>query len=605
MPIQTHLVKRGQRYGLRRKIPRNIAYLVQQNLDLWRALTAPGGVRKEDWDILIGEQGQLKTLIWISLMTSDHSEAAESARTKDAMIDALCSEVRKTFEAAQMQPKRSLSNQDVTQMAMLWLHRREAQLPPEELSGIPEDADTYLEIVRDDLGAFSNFDDPSVMGWAFKEAQRLVTELGFAGEPGAAPFNQLAHYIARGEVERLRRREARLRGGYEHKSFDRLFDPVDGVQEPEVAAPLIVMTLTDLINHYLANLDRRGVAEKTKIGYRVIFDVLKELLGPDKPIKRINREDCRKVRESLVALPPNASKRFKGMGLAEIIAKAKAGGIPGLSHKTLQNYLINLAALFNYAVEEEFMDSNPAKGLQDGFPKLSSKTKRVPFSTAQLQKIFNAPLYVGCRDDQMGYAFPGPNVIRRGRFWVPLLALYHGVRMNEACQLLVSDVVVTGGITTIKIQINDEDAPDVPEGHQKKLKTAAAARDIPLHPELVKIGFLHYWEDMRVKGDNRLFPELTTAATGYLSDNFSKWFGGFLTKIEAKEPRTSFHSFRHCFRDALRRAEVSQDMARLLGGWSGGGTDQDYGHGSELLPAKAKAIAKIEYPGLDLSHLYV
>ena len=41
----------------------------------------------------------------------------------------------------------------------------------------------------------------------------------------------------------------------------------------------------------------------------------------------------------------------------------------------------------------------------------------------------------------------------------------------------------------------------------------------------------------------------------------------------------------------------------LLGGWSGG-VDQDYGHGSELLPDKAKEIAKIQYPDLDLKHLY-
>ncbi|MBF0293926.1 MAG: hypothetical protein HQL96_01960 [Magnetococcales bacterium] len=329
MPIQTHLVKRGQRYGLRRKIPRTIAHLVHQNLALWRALTAPGGIRRGDWDILIGEQGQLKTLIWVSLMTSNHSEAAEAARAKDAMIDALCSEVRRTFEAARTQPKRVLSNQDVTQIAMLWLHRREAHLPESELCGVPDGVDDYLEVVRDDLGAILNFkEDPSVMGWAFKEAQRLVTELGFDGEPGAAPFNQLAHYIARGEVERLKRREARLQGGYEHKSFDQVFDSVDGVREPEVAAPPTAMILTDLIKHYLDDLERRGVGEKTKIGYRVIFDVLKELLGPDKPVKKINREDCRKVRESLVALPPNASKRFKGMRLAEVHRKGQGRGQP-------------------------------------------------------------------------------------------------------------------------------------------------------------------------------------------------------------------------------------------------------------------------------------
>ncbi|MEO5351262.1 MAG: tyrosine-type recombinase/integrase, partial [Magnetococcus sp. YQC-3] len=359
------------------------------------------------------------------------------------------------------------------------------------------------------------------------------------------------------------------------------------------------MTLGKLVDHYMADLDRRGASSKTKIGYRVIFGVLKELLGDDKPIKEINRQDCRRVRDVLSALPPNSPKRFQGMKMVDVAAKAKEEGIPGRSPGTLRSYLINLTALFNYAVQEEYMASNPAKGLQETIQKVSKKSRWMPFSTEQLQKIFDAPLYRGCKDDERGYAVPGPNVIRRGRFWVPLLSLFHGIRENEACQLLVSDVIDVGGLTAIVMEEDESPGAEV-----KQLKTDAASRSVPLHPELVKMGFLRYLSDIRQRGETRLFPELTVAATGYRSDNFSKWFGGFLEKCGAKEPRTSFHSFRHCFRDALRQAGISHDMVLVLGGWSGGGTDQDYGHGAGLLPAKAEAIAKVKYPGLDLSHLY-
>jgi integrase len=72
--------------------------------------------------------------------------------------------------------------------------------------------------------------------------------------------------------------------------------------------------------------------------------------------------------------------------------------------------------------------------------------------------------------------------------------------------------------------------------------------------------------------------------------------------LRAKAPRTSFHSFPHNFRDALREADGSRDVVLALGGWSAGGTKEIYGGG--LRPSTlARAMAQIHYPGLDLSYL--
>jgi integrase len=364
------------------------------------------------------------------------------------------------------------------------------------------------------------------MDWATAEANRLIAELGFTVETDSPPFLRLVQYLARGGVERLKRREARLTGAYEHKSFDQLFDPVDGVTEPQLLIDTPTMTIGKLIEYYLSDLDRRGVSNKTRIGYRVIFGVLKDLFGEDRPIEKIRRKDCRHVRDILTALPSNTPKKYKGMGLVEMAEKAKAEGIPGRKPGTLKSYLINLTAIFNYAVREEYLEKNPAKGLQDTVPKVSKKGRWKPFEKTQLQAIFNAPLYTGCKDSEYGYAIPGPNHPRRGRFWVPLLALYHGIRLNEACQLLVTDVPTINGITVLVIQEDLEE--NIPEMEEKKLKTEASTRSIPLHPELVKMGFLKYIEGIEASGESRLFPELTVAKTGYYSDNFSKWFGHFL-----------------------------------------------------------------------------
>jgi integrase len=79
----------------------------------------------------------------------------------------------------------------------------------------------------------------------------------------------------------------------------------------------------------------------------------------------------------------------------------------------------------------------------------------------------------------------------------------------------------------------------------------------------------------------------------------------FLPQAVELRPRQPFYSLRHSFRDALRRAEASADILKALGGWTQGAAVSDaYGEG--LSPDDLKdAVARLSYPGLDLSHLYV
>jgi integrase len=252
--------------------------------------------------------------------------------------------------------------------------------------------------------------------------------------------------------------------------------------------------------------------------------------------------------------------------------------------------------MWGWALQEEFLDRNPAAGLKVAAPETDPRHARRPFSVEQLTRIFSAPLYTGCKDDRSGYAQPGPKVVRRGRFWVPLLSLFSGCRMNELCQLAVDDVVERDGVPVILIK------PD-PEAGQT-VKTEAGRRVVPVHPELARCGFLKHVEAARKARHDRLFPELKQDRRGYYSDHFQKWFSRFVAKAGARAPRTSFHSFRHNFRDALREANVSRDATLALGGWSAGGTEEIYGDG--LRPKTlARAMAKVRYPGLDLSHLHI
>jgi integrase len=134
---------------------------------------------------------------------------------------------------------------------------------------------------------------------------------------------------------------------------------------------------------------------------------------------------------------------------------------------------------------------------------------------------------------------------------------------------------------------------------------------VPVHPELVKLGFLDLVEDRRnASGKSApLVPLLRPGPRGGYAEGWSKWFGRYIRGIGIGNPARVFHSFRHTFKDALRSAGASEDLHDALTGHSGGGVGRAYG-AKEMarwfgLTRLAEAVGKVDYRGLDLSHLYV
>ena len=190
-----------------------------------------------------------------------------------------------------------------------------------------------------------------------------------------------------------------------------------------------VMTLKEVYQRYIDDpaADRSA---KTLLAYSSIFNRLVELVGENAPIKAVTREVCRDVLDMLRCTPPNATKRYGKISARAVVARAKAEGRASISPKTVNAHLIMLSALLNWAEKEGYIDKNPARGLRVADP-VRKKDKRQPFSTEQLTRIFNAPLFRGCVDDEAGYARSGKNHPRRGRFWVPLIGLFSGMLLSS------------------------------------------------------------------------------------------------------------------------------------------------------------------------------
>lgn len=279
------------------------------------------------------------------------------------------------------------------------------------------------------------------------------------------------------------------------------------------------------------------------------------------------------------------------------------GGVEAMSAANANVCIANLSSFLNWAVNEELLDRNPARGLR--LPDDTAKRdKRLPFSAAQLRSIFNAPLFRGCMDGDRGYSKPGTERPRNARFWVPLIGLHSGMRLNEICQLDVTDVRVIEGIACFVVTQDS-----LVESTDKILKTGASDRVVPLHPTLLDFGLVEHASKLRRAGQTKLFGEIDPGTKGIRAVAFSKWFTQFLRNCGARRDRTSFHSFRHNFRDELRAARIDFDIAMALGGWASSsaaqrGVSENYGSGHRVRVLQ-EAIARLRFSDVDLSHIGV
>jgi integrase len=140
---------------------------------------------------------------------------------------------------------------------------------------------------------------------------------------------------------------------------------------------------------------------------------------------------------------------------------------------------------------------------------------------------------------------------------------------------------------------------------EKRTKTKGSMRVVPLHPMLIKLGFIDYHAAQVAAGETQLFPKAVRNERGQMMAEFSREFSRYLTRIGIKEGRgVSLYSFRHGVTDALRRAGYLDEQFGLILGHTQGTTTGRYGimaHG--MIEQRAKLIDAIEYPNLNLAHL--
>jgi len=332
--------------------------------------------------------------------------------------------------------------------------------------------------------------------------------------------------------------------------------------------------LSAVVAAYCDNQNAEGSwTTKTNAENRAIFALWLRIVG-DQPISGYGYEQHRAYKAKLQRLPPNINKsaRYRELDIEAILALSDAPAAPN----TINKGLTRIAALFKWAVEYGYTALNPASGMTIKNPKRASE-ERQAFTEDDLKKLFHSPKFL---EGQLALPYMR---------WTPLIALYSGARLNEIAQLHLSDFVEADGIPVISI--NDQ-------GEGKRLKTKAGRRLIPVHAELIRLGLLQYVEDLRGKGETRLFPELIERRDGY-GQTVSNWFQRYRVRCGITEDGKVFHSFRHTVIDRLKQAGIAKEkIAALVGHEDDSVTFGRYG--KDFAPSiMALVVSAIDFTGIS------
>lgn len=353
----------------------------------------------------------------------------------------------------------------------------------------------------------------------------------------------------------------------------------------------------EALHHYLHELEEplsaklairpaspaKEVIEATKPRrLRDVFDLWKEA-------KKRGKDSVTKTDRALAmfeAQPGNPAladiKREHGVAFQSWLLKQDR------SSKTKHDILTWVKSLLNFAYRElEWIARNPWVGLNIPY---ETEDEREPWTPEHVRVFFSQPLFTRYELPQKQW--------RAGKdaaYWIPLLGLFTGARISELCQLRPLDVLERNGLTFISIN---------KKGEGTTVKSAASVRDIPVHSELVRLGFLEYVDATRKAGHEQLWPDLKFRKDKP-GGNFSTWFGEARKMGGTERVVPDFHSIRHTVRDKMTEAGIAEPVQDRITGHEIGGSVGTKVYGRHHAPSLLRAaVEAIRYPGLVLEKVY-
>ncbi|MBF0501646.1 MAG: site-specific integrase [Candidatus Riflebacteria bacterium] len=317
-------------------------------------------------------------------------------------------------------------------------------------------------------------------------------------------------------------------------------------------------------------LSTRQWNDKTSNENRITFNLFLNLKG-DMPIQAVTHAMLMEYRSMVQRLPPNSTKA-KATRDTNLLELVKMNHTQTLSITRVNHILMPLTGLFGWLQRHEYIKDNPAHNLllPKGRHGVRPDEERKRYSNAEIRTII---------EELRHY-----REIQPERFWIPIICAYSAMRVSECSQMAVDNVKCVDGVWVFELS----------EGKDRSLKSRSAIRIIPIHPFILSQGFLAYADGLRVRGAERLFPNLRKHRRNGYGHQIIQWWSRFKSRI-SNDKKLSFHSLRHSACDELKQKKVDPAViAEIMGHSLGSISMERYGKrfSAQIL---MEAITQISY----------
>lgn len=420
-------------------------------------------------------------------------------------------------------------------------------------------------------------------------------------------FAQAAQAINRAGIELSQTIIARLNGDFNYEPRDQLLKmalasvdlpddvTLQGDKRGSESGSESKRVLSDLAKHFIEQQKVAGRWDpQTAHQSRKSFELFESISG-DRPLQNYGRRDAARYKDILERMPADYGKdrRFRGLTPDEILETDSRRPTPmeRLSTRTVKRHITALSTLWSDAAARGLVTENIFSGFKFARQALAQEQRQM-WETADLMRLFATPVWSGCKSESRR-STPGHLIIRDEKFWLPLIAVFSGLRQEEICQLHVSDIKAKDGIYFL--DINDEPP--------RKLKNRSSVRLVPVHSELIRLGFIEHVRKQENRNHARIFPDLNPGgADKRLGHGFTKWFSRYRQETGLYKPGLDFHSFRHSATTFMHRAGVIDSLVDRITGHVTPGETARYTKSSDLIQLR-DAIERISI-GFSLGHLY-
>ena len=294
-------------------------------------------------------------------------------------------------------------------------------------------------------------------GIEFETLNELLQLFRIKLDPACADYRKLALAVIKAWVRTLEAVLARNRGA-----------PIDTPKlvEPSSKAPVSSCSLRAAYEGW-DKMEQRPIS--TRMEFSRGIDRFIELHG-DLDVAQINRGHVRAFRNAAQLVPRRRTGKLRNAPLPELAEWTRNHpGTVCISAPTINKWLTCLQSVLNWArknglIPDEVAWADPVAGMRLKEP----RSKRRPWEPEELSVLFGSPIYTQGARPKGGKG--------EAAYWLPLLALCSGARLNELAPMCANDVKLdaASGVRFLDVIEDDEVG--------RSLKTETSVRAVPIHP---------------------------------------------------------------------------------------------------------------------------